>query len=228
MDSKQEQHTILWNSFKRGDWEAYTSLYHAYYRLLNNYGYKFTRDVNLIEDAIHDLFITLWTNRDNLGDPISVKNYLYKSIRNILFRKIKTESRYFNFQEDDESIPFEVSHDHQLIMNEEEKRIQQTLKTVLHKLPARQQEIIFLRFYDGLSYEEIADIMCIHVSSAYKLLYKAIDNLQQSLGCLSLGAMEIVLRIIHGNQGFEDLTPLYPDNLPLSSLVDYTSGLMRA
>jgi RNA polymerase sigma factor (sigma-70 family) len=199
MDNKQEQHTILWNAFKKGDWEAYTSLYHAYYRLLNNYGYKFTKDTNLIEDAIHDLFITLWANRDNLGNPISVKNYLYKSIRNILFRKIKAESRFFDLQEDNESIPFEVSYDHQMILNEEEKSLQQTIKGVLHKLPARQQEIIYLRFYDGLSYEEIADIMCINVSSTYKLLYKALENLQQSLTCASIGVMEILLRIMNGN-----------------------------
>ena len=206
MDNKQEQHTILWNAFKRGDWEAYTSLYHAYYRLLNNYGYKFTKDTNLIEDAIHDLFITLWTNRDNLGNPLSVKNYLYKSIRNILFRKIKAESRFFDLQENNESIPFEVSYDHQLILNEEEKSLQQTIKGVLHKLPARQQEIIYLRFYDGLSYEEIADIMCINVSSTYKLLYKALENLQQSLTCASIGVMEILFRIMHGNSDHRDFS----------------------
>jgi RNA polymerase sigma factor (sigma-70 family) len=199
MDNKQEQHTILWNAFKKGDWEAYTSLYHAYYRLLNNYGYKFTKNTNLIEDAIHDLFVTLWANRDNLGNPISVKNYLYKSIRNILFRKIKAESRFADLQEDNESIPFEVSYDHQMILNEEEKSLQQTIKGVLHKLPARQQEIIYLRFYDGLSYEEIADIMSINVSSTYKLLYKALENLQQSLTCASIGVIEILLRIMISN-----------------------------
>jgi len=224
MDNKQEQHTILWNSFKRGDWEAYTSLYHAYYRLLNNYGYKFTKDVKLIEDAIHDLFVTLWANRDNLGNPISVKNYLYKSIRNILFRKIKTESRFFNLQDNDESIPFEVSHDHQLILNEEERIIQQTIKDVLHKLPARQQEIVFLRFYDGLSYEEIADIMCIHVSSAYKLLYKALDNLQQSLACLSVGVIEILLKILHEDSAYSKISVA---KLPSTSLVHYSQALMQ-
>lgn len=224
MDNKQEQHTILWNAFKRGDWEAYTSLYHAYYRLLNNYGYKFTKDVKLIEDSIHDLFVTLWANRDNLGNPISVKNYLYKSIRNILFRKIKAESRFFNLQDNDESIPFEVSHDHQLILNEEERIIQQTIKDVLHKLPARQQEIVFLRFYDGLSYEEIADIMCIHVSSAYKLLYKALDNLQQSLGCLSVVVIEILLKILHDDSAYSKISAA---KLPSTSLVHYSQVLMQ-
>ena len=198
MDNKQEQHILLWKSFKGGDWEAYTSLYHAYYGFLNNYGHKFTRDLNLIEDAIHDLFVTLWTNRSNLGNPISVKNYLYKSLRNILFRKIKAESRFFDLH-DDNSIPFEISYDQQLVLNEDESRLQQTIKEVLYKLPARQQEIIYLRFYDGLSYEEIAEVMCIHVSSTYKLLYKALENLQQSLTFVGMGIVEILARILNGH-----------------------------
>jgi RNA polymerase sigma factor (sigma-70 family) len=211
MDSKQEQHILLWKSFKSGDWEAYTSLYHTYYRSLNNYGHKFTRDLSLIEDAIHDLFVTLWTNRDNLGNPISVKNYLYKALRNILFRKIKAESKFFDLQ-DDNSIPFEISYDQQLVLNEEEIKLQQTIKDVLRKLPARQQEIIYLRFYDGLSYEEIAEVMCIHVSSTYKLLYKALENLQQSLTCVSMGIMEILTRILNGHPNASNycVSEIYP------------------
>lgn len=221
MENKQEQHAILWTAFKKGDWEAYTSLYHAYYRLLNNYAYKFTKDINLIEDAIQDLFITLWANRDNLGNPLSVKNYLYKSIRNILFRKIKAEARFFDLQEDNESMPFEISYDHQLILNEEEKRLQQIIKDVLHKLPARQQEIIYLRFYDGLSYEEIADIMCINVSSAYKLLYKALENLQQSLTCISIGLGQFLLKMLNDNSnpGNGSTDFIYAVDLPTASIV---------
>jgi RNA polymerase sigma factor (sigma-70 family) len=187
MDShKQELHAILWNAFKKGDWEAYTSLYDIYYSPLNNYGYKFTKDADLVEDTIHDLFVRLWTHRSNLGDPISVKNYLFKSMRNILFRRIKAQSRFSNLPEDDESVPFEISFDSQLILNEDEQQQQKTIKEVLAKLPARQREIIFLRFYDGLSYEEIADIMGINVNSTYKLLYKALESLKQSLGYLGL------------------------------------------
>jgi RNA polymerase sigma factor (sigma-70 family) len=214
MDNKQEQHVLLWNSFKRGDWEAYTRLYHAYYRLLNNYGHKFTKDVNLIEDSVHDLFVTLWTNRNNLGNPLSVKNYLYKSIRNILLKKIKIASRIFHLEEDNESIPFVVSFDHQLISNEEEKRLQQTINEVLNKLPSRQQEIIFLRFYESLSYEEAADIMGIHVSSAYKLLYKALENVQQSLTYTGLGVLTILLKILNNDPSH---TPL--DQATSGSLV---------
>ena len=196
MDTKQEQHVRLWAAFKGGDWDAYTSLYHAYFRLLNNYGYKFTRDINLIEDVIHDLFVNLWTNRENLGNPTSIKNYLYKSVRNMLFRKIRNQMRFSDLVESDEHFPFEVSFDHQLIVNEEQKKIQETLKVVLGQLPPRQREIIYLRFYDGLSYDEIADIMGINVSSTYKLLYKALENLQRNLGSVALIALGILLHLL--------------------------------
>jgi len=74
--SPTEEIALLWRLFKRGDWEAYTRLYQLNSRLLLNYGHKFTRDQALIEDAVYDLFIRLWTSRDTLGEPLSVKNYL--------------------------------------------------------------------------------------------------------------------------------------------------------
>jgi len=89
MDYEQASHSE-WNSFKQGDWDAYAKLYNRYYSSLNNYGYKFTRDVSLIEDTIHDLFVKLWNSKANLGNPESVKNYLYKSMRGILFRVAST------------------------------------------------------------------------------------------------------------------------------------------
>lgn len=172
----------VWESFKKGDWDAYAKLYDGYYSALNNYGYKFTRDVSLIEDSIHDLFVKLWNNKANLGDPASVKNYLYKSLRGILFRKIKSHSKFVIMQDDDDySFDFEASHDNQLILQEDEQHLQQVIKKALSELPARQQEIVYLRFYEGLSYEEISEIMAINISSVYKLWYKVHDNLQQSL-----------------------------------------------
>ena len=119
-------------------------------------------------------------------------------MRNVLFRKIKTQSRFFNLPEDDESVPFEISFDSQLILNEEEQQRQKIIKDVLNKLPARQQEIIFLRFYDGLSYEEIADIMGINVNSTYKLLYKALESLKNSLAYLGIAMADILSDLFPG------------------------------
>jgi RNA polymerase sigma factor (sigma-70 family) len=186
-----DDNVAIWLAFKEGSWDAYTRLYNDHFKVLNNYGYKFTRDVNIIEDAIHDLFIKLWTNRATLGNPASIKNYLYKSLRGIIFRKIQGQSRFVGLEsETDYNFSFEISFDHQIIANEEERELQYKIKTVVKTLPARQQEIIYLRFYEGLGYDEIADIMEININSAYKLLYKAFNNLQ---GALKTSKLAIVI-----------------------------------
>ena len=124
----------------------------------------------------------LWTTRSNLGNPDSVKNYLYKSLRNTLLRKIKTEEKYAGIGTEEYPSGFEVSYNDKAGLALEEKEFRQKVKAIINTLPPRQKEIIYLRFYEELSYDEIADIMSISTNSAYKLLYKALDNLQYTLG----------------------------------------------
>jgi RNA polymerase sigma factor (sigma-70 family) len=172
-----EETLRLWKLFKQDDWQAYKELYNQNFKLLTNYGHKFTRDVALIEDAVQDLFVRLWTSRATIGSPLSVKNYLYKALRSIIFRKLQVRSRFTSVDEGD-ILTFEVSFDQTVIEGEEEKALQHKMKAFIGTLPPRQQEIVFLRFYEGFDYSEIADIMDITVASTYKLLYKALHNME--------------------------------------------------
>ena len=174
---QSESHVLWWNAFKQGDWDAFTALYGEFYELLNNYGRKFTQDADLIQDVVHDLFVRLWTTRTRLGNPASVKNYLYKALRSALFRKIQSLSKFVEL--DNASGGFTVNFIPDASFRQEEQELRSQVIALVNTLPARQQEIIFLRFYEGMSYEEIAVIMDINMSSTYKLLYKALDNLQK-------------------------------------------------
>jgi len=184
-----EDDLILWRSFVQDDWNAYSRLYDCYFGLLNNYGYKFTRDKELIADAVHDLFVRLWTTRERLSIPVSVKNYLFKSMRNILLRKMKREEKFTDIDGKEYPLSFSVSYGGETIKRMEDRELQAKVRAFIDTLPPRQQEIIYLRFYEGLSYEEIADIMSLSINSAYKLLYKALAKLQNTLGPSSLTAL---------------------------------------
>lgn len=175
---QSESHVLWWNAFKQGDWDAFTALYGEFYELLNNYGRKFTRDEDLVHDVVHDLFVRIWTTRQRLGQPVSVKNYLYKAFRSTLFRKIQSLSKFVEL--DGEAGGFTVNFIPDASFRQEEQELRKQVIEMVNTLPARQQEIIFLRFYEGMSYEEISVIMDINMSSTYKLLYKALDNLQKA------------------------------------------------
>ncbi|ACU63872.1 RNA polymerase sigma factor [Chitinophaga pinensis] len=176
---QSESHVLWWNAFKQGDWDAFTALYGEFYELLNNYGRKFTQDADLIQDVVHDLFVRLWTTRARLGNPASVKNYLYKALRSTLFRKIQSLSKFVELDNASGQGAFAVNFIPDASFRQEEQELRNQVIALVNTLPARQQEIIFLRFYEGMSYEEISVIMDINMSSTYKLLYKALDNLHK-------------------------------------------------
>ena len=178
---RNEGDLILWRSFTEGDWEAYSRLYDSYFRLLNNYGYKFTRETELIEDAVHDLFVRLWTSRERLSNPPSVKNYLFKSMRNILLRKMKREEKFTDIDGQEYPLSFSISYGNETIKRVEDRELQAKIRVFIDTLPPRQQEIIFLRLYEGLSYEEIASVLKLSVSAVKSLLFRARTTLREAL-----------------------------------------------
>jgi RNA polymerase sigma factor (sigma-70 family) len=192
---RNEGDLIMWRSFKQGEWDAYTRLYDSYFGVLNNYGYKFTREKELIEDAVHDLFVRLWTTKERLSDPVSVRNYLFKAMRNILLRKMKGEEKFTDIDGQEYPLSFSISYSSETLKRIEDRELQKRIKTFIETLPPRQQEIIYLRFYEELSYEELAEIMSISINSAYKLLYKALENLQNTFGTSSSLSVLLSLKI---------------------------------
>jgi|GEM_PF-1968631 RNA polymerase sigma factor (sigma-70 family) len=70
----------------------------------------------------------------------------------------------------------------QWIENLNLKRIIQTLPDAILKLPSRQRQIIIWRYYDLLSYEEIALNLNIRVPSARSLLRHGLNNLRRIIG----------------------------------------------
>lgn len=175
--------TVIWDAFRFGDESSLKAIFEQYYTPLFNYGHKFSMDDHLIEDTLQDLFVKLWKNRDNIKETASVKNYLYKSFRRIMLRKLDTEQRKHSFSllEEGPGWNHELGYDQMMISRERLEKIRQNLAAALTKMTPRQREIIHLRYYEEMEYDEIAELMELSISSTYKLLYKAIDTLKNHL-----------------------------------------------
>ncbi|ERJ59045.1 RNA polymerase sigma factor [Sphingobacterium paucimobilis] len=182
-----------WHLFRLGDEAAFKLLFERYSPLLFNYGYKFTQEESIIEDSIQEFFMKIWYNRDSINDTPSVKNYLYKAFRRTLTAHIEQSNRKRNIPV--ESLPFDIElpHDTQVMRKERLEEIKAQLEEALLKMTARQREVIHLRFFEELSYEEIADIMGLSVKDLYKLFYRAMDSLRKHVGAFNLLAIFTLL-----------------------------------
>ena len=171
----------IWAAIKNSDVAALKDLYLQYYQMLFNYGRKMSKDLVLIEDAIQETFISIWKYRSTTSTPVSVKYYLLKAFRNELIKILRQQTLTEN-ADDVVDFTFEISFDQKIIEGENSRELSAIINNALLKLTNRQREIIYHRFYEGLSFEEIAELMNMQTRATYKLTARALSTLKQVLG----------------------------------------------
>ena len=173
----------LWTSFKNGDKGAFSCLYAKFIDLLSNYGLRISEDREMVQDAIHDMFVDLWRNRANLSDTDNVSAYLLKALRHNLLKKINKHNkiRESGFLFNSEGSEAVVSPEKKWILNEFTSEIKNHLDQAINKLPSRQKEALYLKLYVGLDYKEAARVMNLNQQSVYNLVFKAIKNLRKKV-----------------------------------------------
>ena len=181
MDEKFINNSELWDLVRNGNDKAFKHLYSQYAKLLYHYGLKLTPKTELIEDCIQDLFIRIFKNHKNLSKTNNIKFYLLKSFRNNLVRIIEKEKKYFFGDNEDYYFEIVFSVEHEMVANEEEQKKQKVLVEGIRKLSARQKEAIYLRYTNGMEYDEIARVMKMSVEACRNIICRAIKSLRNEI-----------------------------------------------
>jgi len=173
-----DQETQLWNAFRNGKKEAFEELLNTYYDAMFNYGTKFCKNHDELSDNLHDLMLHLWERRTFLNETENLKMYLFKALRNHIFKK--NEKSHF-FTSLDETQSYNQYYDNNvgesnILQNEIVEESSSRIKYVMQKLTKRQQEVLHLRFYENLSNEEIASLLNISRPAAANLLSESIKK----------------------------------------------------
>lgn len=170
---------VLWESYKRGDTESFGELFRRYYQPLFQFGSKFSTDRDLLEDCIQELFVELWQNKTQT-DVRSVKAYLFKALKYKLFRALQKKSG-LALTTINEDTGFEFSHETLLISKQESDEKSTKVIAAMRELSNRQKEIIYLKFYQELTYEEVSEIMGINYQAARNLFHHSVKALRKIL-----------------------------------------------
>lgn len=170
--------TQLWNDFRMGDKGAYTSLMETFANPMYKYGVRFFANGDCIKDCIQDVFFELWNRRERIKHAESVKSYLFKALRLRIFRE-KSNWKYAESLEDNYEFAIEFDIETNIIELESSQQISIRLNKIINSLPKRQKEILYLRFYEGMDQDKIAEVMGLNRQSVYNLLHESILSLKK-------------------------------------------------
>ena len=173
----------IWETFiANGNQEAIGMIYFGHYDMLYNYGLKYTNDVQLIEDAIQNIFSYFLKTGSRLSPVKNLRGYLLQSFRHQLLFDLKKRDRIYHLNnftgESGDSHEPEVN---EIFEQEGSNRLRKKLGKCMEHLTEKQKEILYLRFQCDLSYAEIAIIFDIAVDSCYKMVYRALKELREDI-----------------------------------------------
>ena len=173
----------LWQSFQTGNSDSFTAIYNIYIYQLIAYGSKLCLDKHTVRDSIQEIFIDLFLKPKKQKTEIkNLKAYLFIALRNRIYKRLQRNSRIETLDTSTENVDIDFHIEYSYQEKLEQKEISEEIKNLLQqataKLPSKQKEIIYLKFEEEMSYEEIAAIMRISVESTRKLFYRAMLSLR--------------------------------------------------
>jgi RNA polymerase sigma factor (sigma-70 family) len=166
----------LWSLFLQGDKHAFSEIFLACHDKLFRYGVKLTRDQELINDCIQNLFLKLWKNRGNLKPVQDINPYLFKSLRHHILDILELKRQTLPIDHDiEELFVVEYTAEDFMISRQVEKETHDKIIQLLNQLTPRQRHAIYLRYFEEMEFETIAQIMDMHVQSVRNLISRGIQ-----------------------------------------------------
>ncbi|MCL3781365.1 sigma-70 family RNA polymerase sigma factor [Prolixibacteraceae bacterium JC049] len=184
---KKESNTISadylhWKALKSGQKHALALLFKKYYKLMTTYGNQMVFDSDIVKDAIQELFLNIWNRKGHLGDVYNVKSYLLLSLRRQLLQQKKYQSQIENDYLDDTKNNRFSFDESQFVENKEvSKVVKKELIAALNQLSSKQREIVFLRFYQELTYKEIGELLSINEQSVKNNMQRILKKMRRAV-----------------------------------------------
>jgi len=176
--TQKDKQLKLWEAMLQGDLTALEQLYTLFHTDLYHYALKLTEQVDLAEDAVQDVFMDLWNYRKQLPAVYAPKFYLIRSVRNQCLKLIKKQNRLTSL---DLANHFEmVILPEELQLKDNSEKTKKAIALGMATLSPRQREIIYLKFYNNLDYEELAEVLDINYQSVVNHIHKAMIKLRKA------------------------------------------------
>lgn len=159
------------------DLKEFEKVFRKYYDPLCRYAYSIVRDADEAEEIVQEFFYTFWLNRNRIAIRLSLKSYLYRSIRNSALRYLQHKNIEDQYRIQEYALNH-VESPEQVMQGNEMAGI---IDKILKGLPERTRQIFLLNRINGLKYKEIADLLKISIKTVEADMGKALLELRVHL-----------------------------------------------
>lgn len=167
---------------KKGDEQAFITIFDCYHRLLYSLAYRYLESIEDAEDAVQYTFMMLWERRHLFDFSMGVRSLLFTILKNYILNELRHRkvvlAKYHQLAQEEDVL------ENNFLNSIENQDFKKHLLKAINRLPEQKRMICFLKIEKGLTNKEIADKMQItlatvksHYTLALKMLRKEIEGL---------------------------------------------------
>ena len=173
-------------SLRNGDLQAFNGLFERYAKRIYHFSLGYLKSAEDAEEIVQDVFLKIWSCRENLSDQKSFESYLFTIAKNAILNTIRKSKYELVYQNYVKIHPGEnVLLDNEIDFYE----LERAYKEAIAKFSPRRKEIFLLSREQSLSNAEIARKMDISVKTVENQMTSALSELRKTLRSLGFSGI---------------------------------------
>lgn len=179
----------LIEAVKAGDEDAFAAIIERYRNPITNFLYRFLNDREEAVDLAQETFVRVYFALDRYHTGYAFSTYIYRIASNLAISEIRKRKRRNVlsltglFQREDSETEEYQPPDHRQLQDDHliDGETSQLIQTAIASLPPKYRAAIVLRDIEGLSYDEIAEIMGLGLGTTKSRISRARGLLKEKL-----------------------------------------------
>jgi len=185
-----DQDAQLMLAVKRGDRQAFGTLFRRYARPLHNFVRRFVGNPAVAEELVQEIFFKIYRAAEGYEPKGRFSTFLYRVATNHCLNEVRRPDYKNRFESIEQladpgvtGVKFELPDDQRPSAENlfDGQRLAAKIQEVLQDLPDKQRAALLLHRIDGLSYQEIAEALELTLGAVKSLIHRAKKTLKQKL-----------------------------------------------
>lgn len=180
MKEKKVTDAMLIEKFRKGSLDAYEELIERYESKVYNLAMRFTRNHEDAEEVLQDVFTTLYQKLEGFQGKSAFSSWLYRIIVNAAFMKLRKRKQNNTISIEDLAPTVrqqQVEKEHSLANRSDllsiNKEMRDIIESALNRLPEQYRAVFVLRDVDGLSNQEVGEILDLSIPAVKSRLHRS-------------------------------------------------------
>lgn len=186
--------TDLLRMLRNGDAIAFGKIYKIFAPILYQRLLRLLKDTDTVEEILQDTFLKLWEKRGQIDPEQVFTTYLYRIADHLAIDVFRRISRDKALQQElwASTISFYL-HTEETFLAKEQRQL---ISTAIEQLPPKRKQILILCKLEDKSYQEVAELLGISVSTVSNQLVKAIKEIKNYVLQSARGEQVIILSLL--------------------------------